>query len=96
MRIRAVGYAAALGLVPAVCGAQRARGPYPAGADLAVTVPMLIDAGGNTLGIYDDARLDDLVHGVNAGVLSSLFGAVISTRMKSRRAGHRRPRSPSG
>lgn len=86
MRIRAVGYAAALALVPAVHAARRARGPYPAGADLAVSVPMLIDAAGNALGIYDQARLDDVVHGVNAGVLSSLFGAVISTRMKSRRA----------
>jgi len=86
MRIRAVGYAAALGLVPAVFAAHGRRGPYPAGADLAVCVPMLIDAGGNALGIYDQARLDDVVHAVNAGVLSSLFGAVISTRMKSRRA----------
>jgi hypothetical protein len=86
MRIRAVGYAAALGLVPAVHAARRARGPYPAGADLAVSVPMLIDAAGNTLGIYDQDRLDDVVHAVNAGVLSSLFGAVISTHMKSRRA----------
>jgi hypothetical protein len=86
MRIRAVGYAAALSLVPAVHVAQRSRGPYPAGADLAVSVPMLIDAAGNSLGIYDQDRLDDVVHAVNAGVLSSLFGAVISTRMKSRRA----------
>lgn len=86
MRIRAVGYAAALGLIPAVHAARRARGPYPAGADLAVSVPMLIDAAGNALGIYDQDRLDDVVHAVNAGVLSSLFGAVISTHMKSRRA----------
>ena len=86
MRIRAVGYAAALGLVPAVHAARRARGPYPAGADLAVSVPMLIDAAGNALGIYDQDRLDDVVHAVNTGVLASLFGAVISTRMKSRRA----------
>lgn len=86
MRIRALGYAAGLGLVPAVHAARRARGPYPAGADLAVSVPLLIDAAGNALGIYDQDRIDDLVHGLNAGVLSSLFGAVISTRMKSRRA----------
>ena len=86
MRIRAVGYAAGLGLVPAVYAAHRRRGPYPAGADLAVSVPLFIDAAGNALGIYDQDRLDDVVHAVNASVLSSLFGAVISTRMKSREA----------
>jgi hypothetical protein len=86
MRIRAVGYAAGLGLVPAVYAAHGRRGPYPAGADLAMSVPLLIDAGGNALGIYDSDRLDDVVHFFNAGVLSSLFGAVISTRVKSRQA----------
>ena len=44
----------------------------------------MIDAVGNTIGVYDDARLDDLVHGVNATVLSSLFGAVISPHVRSR------------
>jgi hypothetical protein len=84
MRIRAVGYLAGLGLVPAIWLSQSHRRPYPAGADLAVSVPLMIDALGNTIGIYDDARLDDLVHGVNAAVLSSLFGAVISPHLRSR------------
>jgi hypothetical protein len=84
MRIRAVGYAAGLGLVPAVWLSQSHHRPYPAGADLAVSVPLMIDAVGNTIGVYDDARLDDLVHGVNAGVLSALFGAVISPHVRSR------------
>ena len=84
MRIRAVGYFAGLGLVPAIWLSQSHRRPYPAGADLAVSVPLMIDALGNTIGIYDDARLDDLVHGVNATVLSSLFGAVISPHVRSR------------
>jgi hypothetical protein len=55
-------------------------------ADLAVTTPMLIDAAGNWLGIYDQARVDDLVHGVNAAALSGLFGAAVSPRMPSRAA----------
>lgn len=84
MRVRAVGYFGGLGLVPMIWAAQRGRRPYPAGADLAVSVPLLIDAAGNTLGIYDDARLDDLIHGVNAAVLASLFGAVISPHLRSR------------
>jgi hypothetical protein len=84
MRIRAVGYFTGLGLVPAVWLAQGHRRPYPAGADLALSVPLLIDALGNTVGVYDDARLDDLVHGVNATVLASVFGAVISPHVRSR------------
>lgn len=84
MRIRAVGYFTGLGLVPAIWLARGRGRPYPAEADLALSVPLMIDAVGNTIGIYDDARLDDLVHGVNAAVLSSLFGAVISEHVPSR------------
>jgi hypothetical protein len=84
MRIRALGYFCGIGLVPAIWATQRAKRPYPAGADLALSVPLAIDAVGNTLGIYDDARLDDLIHGINAAVLSSLFGAVISPHVRSR------------
>jgi hypothetical protein len=84
MRIRAVGYLGGMALVPAWWILNGRRGRYPVAADLAVTVPLLIDAGGNALGIYDEARIDDLVHGVNAGVLSALFGALISTRVESR------------
>ncbi len=86
MRIRALGYLTGLALVPAVWLAGRRVDRYPVAADLAVTTPMLIDAAGNSLGIYDEARIDDLVHGLNAAVLSSLFGAVISSRVGSREA----------
>ena len=86
MRIRGVGYAAGLALVPAAWAGGGSKGPYPAGADLAVSVPLLIDAAGNSLGVYDSARLDDLVHAVNAASLAGLFGALISPRMKSREA----------
>lgn len=84
MRIRAVGYVAGLGLVPAIWSAARPKEPYPIEADLAMTVPLLIDAAGNSLGIYDEARLDDVVHGINAAVLTSLFGAAVSTVAPSR------------
>lgn len=84
MRIRALGYSGGLGLVPAWWWLHGRQAGYPVAADLAVTVPLLIDAGGNSRGIYDAARLDDLVHGVNTAVLSSLFGAVISPHLGSR------------
>jgi hypothetical protein len=86
MRIRSVGYFGGLALVPAVWAAQGRRVPYPVAADLAMTTPLLIDAAGNSLGIYDAARVDDLVHFLNAAVLSGLFGAAISDQMPSRRA----------
>lgn len=84
MRIRAVGYLGGLALVPAAWGARGRRERYPVVADLAVTVPLLIDAAGNAHGIYDEARLDDVVHFFNSAVLSSLFGALISPRVPSR------------
>ena len=83
MRIRSVGYAAGLALVPAVWAGRGGAGPYPISADLVASTPLLIDAFGNRLGIYDGARIDDLVHFVNGAALSSLFGAAISSRMPS-------------
>jgi hypothetical protein len=85
MRIRSLGYLGGLALVPAVWAAGERSERYPVAADLAMTVPLLVDAAGNSLGIYDEARIDDAVHFLNAAVLSSLFGAVISGRVESRR-----------
>src|SRR5918992_4980240 len=86
MRVRAVGYVGGLSMVPATWVAYGRRGPYPVAADLAMSAPLLIDAAGNSLGVYDEARLDDVVHGVNAAVLSALFGALISPHVGSRGA----------
>ncbi len=86
MRIRSLGYLAGLGLVPAVWLVGDRKSAYPVAADLAMSAPMLVDAAGNSLGIYDAARVDDAVHFLNAAVLSSLFGAVISSRVESREA----------
>ncbi len=86
MRIRAVGYLGGLALVPAAWWTRGRRERYPVVADLAVTVPLLIDAAGNAHGIYDEARLDDVVHFFNSAVLASLFGALISPRVPSRSA----------
>jgi hypothetical protein len=86
MRIRSLGYLGGLALVPAVWAAGDRREPYPVAADLAMSFPLLVDGAGNSLGIYDSARIDDLVHFLNAAVLSSLFGAVVSSRLDSREA----------
>ncbi len=86
MRIRSLGYLAGLSLVPVAWLAGDRRSPYPLAADIAMSAPMLVDAAGNSLGIYDAARVDDAVHFLNAAVFSTLFGAVISSRVESREA----------
>src|SRR5690349_18905522 len=62
IRLRAFGYTGALLLVPAIWRILPDRGRYPRGLDLAVTLPLLIDAAGNALDLYNDAHLDDVVH----------------------------------
>jgi len=84
MRIRSVGYFGGLALVPAVWLVARHEPRYPVEADLAMTVPLLVDAAGNSLGIYDAARIDDAVHFLNAAALAGLFGGVISSHVRSR------------
>jgi hypothetical protein len=84
MRIRAVGYFGMLLAVPIGWLASGRRLRYPIGADLALTVPLLLDSGGNALGIYDSDRIDDLVHLSNTAILSTAFGVAISPRVDSR------------
>jgi hypothetical protein len=83
MRIRALGYAGGMLVVPL---AWRLRGrpqPYPRELDLAVTLPLLIDAGGNAVGIYQRAHVDDLVHFADGALLSSVVGALATPRVKT-------------
>lgn len=80
IRVRAVGYTAGLCLVPALWRLLPGRGRYPLGLDLAVTIPLLVDAGGNALGLYEEAHLDDVVHALNAAIVSAVAGALFATR----------------
>jgi len=83
MRIRAIGYAGGMLLVPL---AWRLRGrpqPYPRELGLAVTLPLLVDAGGNAAGIYQRAHADDLVHFADGALLSSVVGALATPRVKT-------------
>jgi hypothetical protein len=80
IRTRAIGYTAGLALVPAIWRLLPDRGRYPRGLDLAVTLPLLIDAGGNALGLYDEAHLDDVVHFLNAAIVAGVAGALFATR----------------
>jgi len=84
MRIRAMGYFAMLGAVPALWLARGRDRPYPVLPDLALSVPLLLDAGGNSLGLYDRARVDAVVHFTNSIILSSAFGEAIGPHVERR------------
>jgi len=72
IRTRAFGYVGGLFIVPAIWLMLPDRGRYPRALDLAVTVPLLLDAGGNSLGLYNDAHIDDLVHIANSAIVSGV------------------------
>ena len=79
IRTRAVGYTAALLLVPLAWRfLPGPRDPYPRALDLAVTMPLLADAAGNAVGIYERVRIDDGVHIANAAILAGVSGSLIA------------------
>jgi hypothetical protein len=82
IRTRAIGYTAALFLVPLAWRfLPGRRGPYPRVLDLAVTLPLLADAGGNAFGIYERAHVDDAVHVANAAILAGVSGSLIAANV---------------
>jgi len=83
MRLRAVGYAGGMLLVPAAWRIAGRDDPYPRALDLAVTLPLLADAGGNAAGIYMRAHVDDAIHFANGAILSSVVGALITPRART-------------
>jgi hypothetical protein len=83
MRVRAIGYAGGLLLVPL---AWRLRGrpePYPRELDMAITLPLLVDAGGNAIGLYQRAHMDDLIHFADGATLASVAGALATPRVRT-------------
>ena len=83
MRVRAIGYAGGLLLVPL---AWRLRGrpqPYPRELDMAVTLPLLVDAGGNAIGLYQRAHMDDLIHFADGATVASVAGALATPRVRT-------------
>src|SRR3954454_4551669 len=84
IRTRAIGYAGALLVVPVLWSLLPGRGRYPRALDLAVTIPLLLDAGGNALDLYEEARIDDLVHVANSGIVSGVAGALFAPKVDER------------
>lgn len=83
MKIRALGYTAALFVVPVAWRIRGRPDPYPHGLDLAVTLPILADAGGNAVGIYQRQHVDDAIHFANGAILSAVVGSVVTSRVRT-------------
>lgn len=84
IRTRAIGYLGAMLIVPVVWGLIPERGRYPRALDLAVAVPLLLDAAGNALDLYEEAHVDDLVHLANAAIVSGIAGALVAPHVDER------------
>jgi hypothetical protein len=84
IRTRAFGYVGALLVVPLAWSLLPQRSRYPRALDLAVTIPLLLDAGGNALDLYEEAHIDDLVHLANSAIVSGVAGAMFAPRVDER------------
>lgn len=78
IRLRAVGYVGGLLVVPVLWRLLPERGRYPRELDLAVTIPLLLDAAGNALGMYERAHIDDVVHLANSAIVAGVAGTLIA------------------
>jgi hypothetical protein len=83
MKVRAIGYTGALLVVPIAWRIRGRQGPYPRRLDLAVSLPLLIDAAGNAVGIYDRAHVDDAIHFANGALLTATVGALLGPRERT-------------
>jgi hypothetical protein len=83
MRLRAIGYTAGLLIAPIAWRVRGRKEPYPRELDLAITIPLLIDAGGNATGMYRRARMDDLVHFLDGAIVSAVVGALATPRTRT-------------
>jgi hypothetical protein len=83
MKARAIGYVGALLIVPVAWRLRGRSDPFPKELDLAVAVPILVDAGGNAVGIYQRAHVDDAIHFANGALLSGVVGALAAPRAKT-------------
>jgi hypothetical protein len=83
MKVRAIGYAGGLLLVPVAWRLMGRPQPYPRALDLAVTLPLLVDAGGNAIGAYQRKHVDDVVHFADGALVASVVGAFMTPRVKT-------------
>ncbi len=83
MKVRALGYAGGLLIVPTVWRALGRKQPYPRELDMLVALPLLADAGGNAIGIYQRRHVDDAVHFANGALLAGVVGTLAQPRTRT-------------
>ena len=83
MKVRALGYAGALMVVPFAWRVMGREGRYPRELDLLVALPILADSGGNAIGIYQRAHVDDAIHFANGALLAGVVGTLAQPRTKT-------------
>jgi hypothetical protein len=83
MKARALGYAGALLVVPVVWRLRGRKEPYPRELDLIVALPILADAGGNAIGMYQNAHVDDAIHFANGALLAGVVGSLAQPRTRT-------------
>jgi hypothetical protein len=83
MKVRAVGYIGGLLVVPVAWRLRGRREPYPRELDMLVALPLLADAGGNAIGIYQNAHVDDAIHFANGALLAGVVGTLAAPRERT-------------
>ena len=83
MKVRALGYAGALLVVPVAWRIAGRDERYPRELDMLVSLPLLIDAGGNAVGIYQRKHVDDAVHFANGALLAGVVGSLAQSRTRT-------------
>ena len=83
MKVRAIGYTAGLVIVPVGWRLLGRTRRYPRELDMLVALPLLADAGGNAIGIYQRAHVDDAIHFANGALLAGMVGTLAQPRTKT-------------
>ncbi len=84
MGVRAVLYPAVMLLIPATWLMAGRPSPYPYLADVALTVPCLIDAGANVFGLFAIKGFDGTPHFVGWMCLTVTFGLAVAPMVEQR------------
>lgn len=83
MKVRALGYVGALLVVPLIWRLRGRKERYPRELDMLVALPILADAGGNAVGIYQRAHVDDAIHFANGALLAGVIGTLATPRTRT-------------
>lgn len=84
MRARALAYPLIPLAIPATWWRRGRPSPYPHAIDLALSLPLIVDAGASAVDLYRIRNFDFGVHAVNTAVAVAALGAGLSPLMPNR------------